>query len=379
MAIQSFPGSPLLLGPRPWIASSNGQSLNGITINAVNMAHIQIGRARTSDGASHTINTTGSSKFGFRSGSTNTFASGSTTVKVGLAAVDTSNGPAARPVNSSNVITFDCSADVVGGSITWNNNVWMDLTPTTGSKTVADGDLVAYCLQMTARGGSDAVNWDYPNLNNNVTNLPTVSLYNGSYSNRTAMPSGIWRFADGAYGWIEGSDTHLNINTRAFSNASSPNQYGQLFNMPFAMRVCGVYGQFAVQDLDVVLYSDPLGSPVAERTVSHDANTVSGTSGNFSFLPFSSPYDVSANTSVAVVMKPTTGSNINSWYKTLNHADHRYPEAYGVTGYGVSRTTSGAFSNANSSLDHYYVGLMLNGFDAGGGGGGGGSGGVIGS
>jgi hypothetical protein len=39
-------------------------------------------------------------------------------------------------------------------------------------------------------------------------------------------------------------------------------------------------------------------------------------------------------------------------------------DTWGVDGYGISRA-SGAFSNANSSLDHYYIGLIIGAFDDG--------------
>ncbi|QOZ52877.1 hypothetical protein [Bradyrhizobium sp. CCBAU 53338] len=118
-------------------------------------------------------------------------------------------------------------------------------------------------------------------------------------------------------------------------------------------------------DCDFVLYSDPLGTPGAQRTVSMVAKTQYQSSGQYVFETFSSPYDVPANTPIGAVLKPGA-SSATAFYKTLNHADHRIAEAYGTSGYGISRNT-GAFSNDNSSLNNYYIGLMLSGFDGGGG------------
>lgn len=88
--------------------------LNNVTMDAANEAIIAIGHMATSDKGSHTINTTGSSSIGWRSGAV-TFANAGTTVKVGIAPVDTTNGPPGRASHVTDVIAFDVSADFTGG------------------------------------------------------------------------------------------------------------------------------------------------------------------------------------------------------------------------------------------------------------------------
>lgn len=76
---------------------------------------------------------------------------------------------------------------------------------------------------------------------------------------------------------------------------------------------------------------------------------------------FSSPYTVAANQPIGAVLRPGD-SNISTDFKTLNSATHRITDPWGTTGYGISRA-SGAFANANSSLDHYFVGLIVSAFN----------------
>ena len=115
MALVGLDGQPLVaIGPVYNMTAAGAPAVAATTLDAANEALIAIGQIWTSDGASHTINTTGSSSIGWRTSSV-TFANGSTVVKIGLAAVDTANGPPARAANAANVITFDVNAAPVGG------------------------------------------------------------------------------------------------------------------------------------------------------------------------------------------------------------------------------------------------------------------------
>src|SRR5580765_2732288 len=98
MTLVALPGTPLVpIGPGFTYPRDNLISGLSTLVNAAEAAMIMIGHVITSDGNSHTINTSGSSSFGWRTG-TSTFANASTTVKVGLAAVDTAAGPPGRAV-----------------------------------------------------------------------------------------------------------------------------------------------------------------------------------------------------------------------------------------------------------------------------------------
>jgi hypothetical protein len=363
MSLANFPGGfTIPIGPGQLLAHSL-PSMTVTTLDAANEVLIFVGDIITSDAASHTIDTTGSSALIWHN-SAATFASGSTTVIVGLATVDTANGPSGRAVNVADVVTFDVSRSITGGGggITTG---WQTHVPTAGTKTIAQGDHVAFAVQMTARGGTDSIGPQCGIASLGQHNPTVTSFVGGVYANQTAVPNCLIVFSDGAYGWFVSSELTATT-TRTWNSTAGTKEYGQLYQFPFPIRINGLWG-WADPDnnFDAVLYSDPLGTPVAQRTVSHDSNTGATTSGR-RFQKAFAPYDLAANTPIVVAYKPGA-SNISAYYKTLAAAAHRITDPYGATGYGVSRAAA-AFSDANSSLEHYFIGLLAGGFEVGGGG-----------
>jgi hypothetical protein len=376
VALVDLTGHPLVpIGPGYGCPFNSTPGSASQVANAVGAAVISIGQVITADGGSHTIDTTGSSSLGWRTG-TCTFASASTTVKVGLAAVDTAAGPPGRAVNVADTITFDVSKTMIGGGGGIVTQSWQTHVPDAGTKTIANGDLVAFCVQMTARGGTDSIGQGF--LNNAEQSRPSVTSFTGGlYSSVTNVPNTIITFADGAIGYFYAGEVFSVLTNRSFSSG----EYGQLFNLPFPLKIHGLYAWMAVAssaaDADLVLYSAPLSTPVAEKTVSVDSNTITTLSGRRMTLLFATPYTYIANSDVAVAIKPTAGLSATAYYKTLASATHRVTGPFGTSSYGVTRS-SGAFANANASLDHYFIGLLAGAFDAGGAGGGGGFSGFVG-
>jgi hypothetical protein len=369
MSLISLPGQMAVpIGPslfaNPLAAPGNSNTV----LDAALEAQIMIGQIVTADGASHTIDTSGSSNIQWRAG-TVTFANAGTSVKVGIGAVDTANGPPGRAVNVADLITFDVSKTLTGGGGGITTAAWQTHVPDSGSKTIANGDLVALSVQMITRGGADVVNVQFVNSSGGA-HLPEVTDFTGgAYSNNAlGFPDAIITFSDGTLGYFFGTTVQSSVSSRTYNSSSSPSEYGQLFSLPFAVRVSGLYGWVDPDgDFDLVLYSDPLGTPVAQRTASFDANWVSSSATKRLEALFATPYDIPANTPFALVVKPA-GTSITISYKTLANAAHRIVDPWGLSGYGVSRSGgSGAFANANSSLEHYFIGLFAGGFDAGGG------------
>jgi len=319
------------------------------------------------------IDTSGSSSIGWLC-SLATFANAGTTVKVGIGDVDMTNGPPGRAVNVADVITMDVFRSMVGGSgdIT---AAWKEHVPTSGSKTIAHGQLVALSVQMTARGGSDAIRLGASTTSSSVGGVYLTSFASSTYSAVTAVPNAVITYSDGTLGWFFGADIATLIQVRTYNSGSSPNEYGQLFIPSVPMRIAGLFCWVDPDaDFDLNLYSDPLGTPVRERFTSHDPNVAPAATGRRFVTIFDSPYDADAGEAIAITVKPTSVTGVATYFKTLHNAAYRVTDPMGATGYGVSRA-SGAFANANSSLDHYYLGLLLGGGDDGTGGGGGGGGG----
>lgn len=379
MAFATLDGVPMLvIGVPQRHFYPSAVAMGSTAIDAANEAVIMVGQVYTSDGGSHTIDTSGSSSLGWRCG-TATFSNAGTTVKVGLAPVDTANGPSARAANTANVIDFDVFASFTGGGGGITGNAWQESVPTSGSKTVANGDLVAFAIQMTARGGTDAVNPNGINGPLTTAGLPTWSTYTGgSYATPGRLPNAVITFSDGARGYFYGGYVASGISSTTWNNTSGTKEYGNLIQLPFPAKAFGIVCSAAISgDTDAILYSDPLGTPSAQKTVSIDLNTVGDSTASVHSVLFASPYSMAANTPYAAILKPTSATNISLSYKTFGATAHQNSES-GGNGYAISRN-AGAFASQNSGLDRYSIGLLVGAFDDATGGGGTTIVGVIGS
>jgi hypothetical protein len=368
MALVAVPGAKtVFIGPNVWLTDTTPTTNATTVIDAANEASIAIGRMEWADGGTHTVDTSGSSSIQWRTGGTLTFANGSTVVKVGIGAALATAGPPARAANAADVITFDVNASFTGGGGGITGGAWQTSVPTSGTKTIANGDLIAVSIQMTARGGADTL--QHLSIPTGVgLHRPTLTSFTGAaYAVVAGLPNFIIVASDGTVGWLQMSDISSSRTVRTWNSGSSPAEYGQLYNLPFPCKIYGIYGWLDPDaDTDVVLYSAPLsGSPVAEKTLSIDLNVTASATGRRFAEYFAAPYTYAANSDIAVTFKPGA-SSISAYYKTLGSATHRVADSWGASGYGVSRASGGgAFANANSSLDHYYIGLIAGAFESG--------------
>lgn len=361
-------------GPGVW--DGRMPAVSDFALAAANSARIMYGHVITSDGASHTFGT--SSKLGWLPGAV-TLIDAASTIVIGLATLDTATGPAGRATNSSNTITPSMSVSFAGnGAHGITATTWHEPTITTGTPfTVANGDLLAAFIQLTARGGSDsvAVRCGDSGLVSNfpgVTNLTGPSTYAGS----TATPNCFLTFDDGAFGYFLGSQVFsvTSTGTGNFNSSSGTNEYGNLFQFPFPCTILGA-SLFAVGpngNFDVVLYSDPLGTPSAQKTVSVDANVLGSTANSRRLdILFPAGYAVAANAPVALIMKPTTATTIAAVYRSVFASSHQVTMNLGTGCYAVDRGGgSGAFTARNTN--RFNICLLVSAFDDGAGGGTGG-------
>ncbi len=347
-------------------------SFTDSNINAANLAVVMIGQIWWDDHASHTIDTTGSSAIGWRSGS-GIFANAGTTLKVGIASMDTSNGPTGRPSNSAGVINFDVAASILGNSGLVTSNAWIESVPTTGTKTIAHGELIAVCWQLTARAGSDAVLIRSIGTTGVSNGIPNFCIYNGSsFSGQGLMPNCVVRASDGTRGYLVGGSVASSSSSQSWNSGSTTKEYANIIQVPYPCKAYGVvHFSNLGGDTDFVLYEDPFGTPTARASVSIDANTT-GTSSlaNYeSMFTTGFGFQLSPNVPYAVSMKPTTVNNVGLSYLTFGNSAHHTSVPGGDNGYAVSRNT-GAFSVQNSQLDRYFLGLCVGGGNSGGGHGG---------
>jgi len=363
MALVNLDGVPATLVGFPTRAGAPAalSSATVATLDATNEALITIGHIWTSDGATHTIDTSGSSGLGWRTNNI-AFSNAATVVKVGLAAADTANGPPGRAVNVGGVITFNVSRSLVGGSGGITGNLWQEPTPDAGTMTIANGDLVAFCIQMTNQGAVDAINVGgvgqaYANIG-----LPCVTSYlSGAYANTTFLPNCRIRFSDGARGYFAGSALQNgSLATYTWNSGSATKEYGNALTLPFPARISGVVSYVTLGGpTDFILYSDPFVTPVAERTVSMSHRPLAVATAGTLYMMFATPYDAAANQPLVLAAKPGA-SNISMFSRLAPLNVDQDGDSGGESCFGVSRGVTSFFSPL--AFDRLTIGALVQGF-----------------
>lgn len=327
---------------------------------------------------SKTISSAGG-KIHFFTGSS-TFANASTTIRVGIQDVDGTTGNSGAGGMATPDGTFDVYDDLVGGTDTIGATSTITVTMSSGTKTINHGDLIAIVFDMTSRGGADSVNVMGISATSFTAGLPhTGQNLAGSWVRQASLPNAIIEFDDGTYGVIDGTIISQGGNTTAigsvgdYNSGSSPNEYGLLFQLPFPCKVDGAWisgrPNTNSADFNVILYSDPLGTPSAQATVSVDAHTMASQDGLRPFVvTFGSEVSLTANTDYAIAFKPTTANSCNM--NVLTYANAAFRKFYCGTNASRASRASGAFASNTTNIP--LIGVRISGFDDGAGGGGGG-------
>lgn len=308
-------------------------------------------------GGSKTISAAGSGKIVWNTGAI-TFADAGTTMEVGIQDVSTASAPGQGDG------TFDVKASFTGGGGGITASAAQSSTMTSGAKTIAHGDLISITFAMTARAGVDSitVQTNQPGIHGGngttASSFPAVTDNTGGAYTRTfgSYPNAYIIFDDGTVGWLFGVPFALSGPTAQAYNSGTgtADEYGNLINVPGTFYAVGIEASMVISaataDHEMILYSNPLVTPVAERTITVDA-TQAGATGTVlcSMLLFSSPFLMRANTPYAITIRPTTANNI-----TLNYLDGHNATG-GLTGYPNSNCYSvrrldntGVFSDFNS-------------------------------
>ena len=330
-------------------------------------------------GGSKTISSAGGGSIAWIVGSAVTFANAGSTYRFGIQDMSTTTNPGQGDG------TFDVYGDMVGGTDTFTANAVNDISMTSGTKTIAQGDLLTIAAKAVSRAGSDTVRLMAVDGFRDLTfgNMPAVvvSESGGAFAKQTSTPSALITFDDGTLGMLRFTSPLVSLTIAAYNvNTGTADEYGNLITLTspaylsaFATSPGSVYGSAA--DFEFILYSDPLGTPVAEHTLLVDSTQSAG--GTFgtgeSIWSLPTPVLLDAGT-YAVTTRPTTTTNIETGQWDAHSADHL--DLYGpVTCYAVRRLNdTGAFADFNggtAKTRRMEVSVILSGGDDGAGGAGG--------
>ena len=259
---------------------------------------------------SKTISAAGGGAIWWTSGAV-TNSNGSTVFRVGIQDVDLTAGPAARGDAGWDVYGESTGSGIVAGSA---RNVW---SMTSGTKTIAHGDFIAVVFQMTTRGGADSVIARQA-ATGVAAASPSVTLETSgpTFTAQISIPNLVIVFDDGTFGWFTGTSPigpAFSTASTSFNSGSTPDEYALIFRVPFACKVDELQALVATSagsDFEMILYSDPLGTPAVIESVTVDANALSIASVRGCIVQLTTPRTLTINTDYAIAVRPTTTNSV---------------------------------------------------------------------
>ena len=346
---------------------SNATTLNAATDKSCMIGHVYWeGRA-----ASKVVSSSGG-QIRFLPGSSITFANGATTIDVGIQDVDPTNGP---PVRGDG--TFDVKGTLTGVTDTITASTVKTVNMSSGSKTIAHGDLIAVVIDMTARGGADSVQTTNTNAPSSVGGRPVMTQFKSStWQTSGGIPNMVIVADDGTLGVFDSTVPMVNVPGETYGDSTNPDERGLIFQVPWDCKIDALFvemscGSGANSDSSIALYSDPTGTPAV---VSGTSNTILGENfernGSIAWLQILLPTEVSltANTDYLLAVKGTGSSSITLNSYVLQDTNLRKFFTGGTTLKKATRNNgSGAFTAESPAITMYQMGVRISEFhDSGG-------------
>lgn len=135
------------------------------------------------------------------------------------------------------------------------------------------------------------------------------------------------------------------------SGDATADERGLAFSFPFPVRIYGfAFLGFSVAgaNFEGILYDS---ADTAVRTTTHDGDhVVSTVQDGLIHIPFSSAYDLAANTIARVTVRPTTANNVDVTYSSFASLEHMDTLEGGSALYMTTRLNQGgSWSNYNAS------------------------------
>jgi hypothetical protein len=266
--------------------------------------------------------------------------------------------------------TQDQYADFTSATAgTWNR--WT----LSANRTVSFGDPLCIVFEWQSFNAGDVVGFrGYQcSYNEKFSHGLLYTVYNGASWGQDLgnFPGPALYFSDGSVGCFFGSPPMGPMLDPTFNSSSTPDEYGQKFQLPFPARLAGFWVRGRATsgsptlDYDLVLYSGT--TPL--RTMSYDAVTFPFTDEwTRLYGLFSSPYDLAADTDYIIALKPTSATGgvetILTQTKHPTDWDHRGLD-YNDTAEAVTRTDGGSWSTygAAGEVWDFHAGLLLSGVD----------------
>lgn len=154
----------------------------------------------------------------------------------------------------------------------------------------------------------------------------------------------------------------------SFNSGSTPDERGNLFQVPVPCRVVGIYSQAMPAaggaNLDFLLY-DAASTALATLAVDAEHNRTPAASPQSEIRYFAAAVSLSANTDYRVAIRPSTTSNVSATQyvldTTVGTTALREAGMGGTTWKLTTRTDAGAWTDTNDTIA--CIGLIVDQFD----------------
>lgn len=278
------------------------------------------------------------------------------TLRVGLETVDATTGFPTGTAYGSMVVGTQASPSA--------NTLYEVALGTAASAT--DGDVVAMVVEFDSTVGNLQLSM-FSGIRDMNQGLPYAALYTGTWAKQSDLnmtPIIGVKYDDGSYHFVGGM-VGQTASSATFNNTSTPDERGNVFTLDAPVRVCGLWGAISpTANCDLVLYNS---SDTVLATVSIDADQVAGTTMRL-VHGFFDPVSLAIGT-YRVVVKPTTASDVNISYISVNSNGQFGCNAAGEKVVLTTRTDAGAWTNT-STEQVSHLGMIIDQIDDGTGSGG---------
>lgn len=326
------------------------------SVDAAGESCAAIGRIKLSSGpgTTKTFSAAGGARIGVVQQTTITWANGASNLRVGIQGVNATTG-----VEDG---TWSTYGDLTGGTGGLAIETLSDIPMTSGSVSISHDDLISVVFELTARGGADALR---PQRNGPPTTFPYSTLDTGSGPVKSS--AGVFCFEllfdDGTIGYLTEFTLPIVFKNQSYNDSSTPDEYGFAFKLPFTCTTNALFGMIGELDPsepgELILYSNPFGTPVVEASVSLDS-VYSGfiaSDAGFYTLPITE-FQLLANTPYAVSYRPTNTANRTIQLRTIKSTWKQF-NFFGDNFWGVTRTdNTGAFASSDTIIP--VLGCILN-------------------
>jgi hypothetical protein len=259
-------------------------------------------------------------------------------IKVSFQDVDTTTGNPVEVVDEYRVITVSTPGAKLTGSIT------SDGTDGGVKRSVTAGDYMFVVFEFNSFVAGNLTLSHVTAMNSTATLRGyTTHKTGGTWTKASAaIPRLTLVYDDGSTAYAPTLAGHSGINNASFSSVTSPDEYGNIFQIPFACKLGGAYWRIDLDGpADAVLYDSDGTTELGSAALNSNVRAFATVGMAYVKYP-----DVAllANTSYRLALRPSSATTIGYEYWDVSAAAHWDQWWGGQTWHQTSRVNLGAWT-----------------------------------